>query len=353
MDNTAPKPLVSWGLVLTVVLLVGMEVLVLRLAPAWQAPWPHVAAIVSAATAAFLTGRWLLNYFWGLVLALLLTFHPLLLDAPDQPGPVARAALQLGTLALVTAAWQLVFAGRLRWRSWLILLPGLWLACTLAWLAAPPAGLTASVCGGLGLVLGGVLALARRRRPGSVGTPSAWNAAVAALGGVIVPAASLVAAPAMASVPTWLAHHGLPLPASIGNGLEERQAQDLLQTALAGSAAAFSLPGFAPEQLPAWCWPSPWVVLPLAAWGLWRGLRRGRLQWQDRRAPLGWLVPLYAVVDLCGMALDPAGVRAALFLPLAALGVFLAVFCMGDLTRGVAERMMLQPPGSEEASGKH
>jgi hypothetical protein len=90
--------------------------------------------------------------------------------------------------------------------------------------------------------------------------------------------------------------------------------------------------------------------LPLAGWGLWRAVRLGRREWVAGRPPVGWVLLLYAAADLAGTALIPAEGGAARLLPLAVLGVLLAVFCAGDLVRGVAGRMVLGPPQEEEAA---
>jgi hypothetical protein len=352
MDNAPPQRRLPWGTIFTLVLLACTLAAVLRLAPdlVLPAPWPAVAGACLAAAAAFLIGRWLLNYFWGVVLAMLLTLHPLFhQEARGYARPVAAEALALTVLALLTASWCVTFAPRFRWRVWLLILPGLVLAAGLAWLVEPRAGLTASVAGGVGLVLAAVMALTRRRRPGAGGPPSAWNAAVALLGGLIVPTAGLLAAPALAALPSLLGVGQSDVSQLVAGQSAERDTLDLLGAAVGEGAAAFRLPGFTAEDLAVWCWPVPWVVLPLAILGLWRGVRRGRLLWRARRPPLGWLVPLYAVVDLLGMALNPASVEAASLLPLAPLSVLLGVFCLGDITRGVAERMMLRPPHEEEA----
>jgi hypothetical protein len=59
---------------------------------------------------------------------------------------------------------------------------------------------------------------------------------------------------------------------------------------------------------------------------------------------VSWAVLVYAAADVLGMALDPDGVRAVSFLPLASLAPLLVVFCVGDLFRGLGERIVLRPP---------
>jgi hypothetical protein len=345
MGEPEARRRVPWGLVLAVAVLAG----VLYLTLGRQADGSAVLAAVAAAAAAFLAGRWLLNYAWGVVLALAITLHPVFRETSANTGAVAvlPEALQLVSLALVLGGWRLAFLSEFAWPGWLAVGGGLCTDLALAWLTEPCVGLAASLFALVCLAALPFLVAARRRRIGAVRGPSAWNGLAAAAAALLAPTAALLLAPPLGAV---MAAQGVTLPAGPDHpGHNPAAAEEFLHAALSGAEPG--LPGFSTAELNEWCWPTPWLVLPLAAWGLWRGVRRGGLNWRQGRAPLAWVVPAYALAALAAVALQPASVRTASYLPLATLATFLAVFCAADLLRAGIERMRLAPP--HENLGEH
>jgi hypothetical protein len=315
-------------------------------------PGSTLAAAILAAAFAFVAGRGLLNAFWGLVLALLIALHPLFFHLVKAGSrPIAVAAVELGCLALLVTAWPLAFAERPRWRLWLALIAGLALFGALAWLLSPFAGFV--VAAGEGVVLGVAFVLAVLRRRGTMPAPrpAVGNMALSLLGALAAPVLGFAAAPFAVEAVDWLGNHGMHAVAGMLRPESPQDMQALLH-AIAVREGGYTLPGFTPEALRAWCWPTPWVVLPLAAWGLWRAVRRGRKQWSSGTAPVSWVLPPFGAVMFLATALGEGGWPAASLLQLAVLGVLLAVYCLGDLVRGVAERMMLGPPPEGAAAAE-
>jgi hypothetical protein len=351
MEDSPARRAFPWGPVLAILVLAVGVSLALRFGPGEDlaVPWQGIAAAILAAGAAYLIGWRLLNALWGLALALLLTLPPLAVaQARGNPQAVLAEALVWTALALTVGGWRLTFQARASVLRWAALLPALCLVEGIAWLTEPRTGLVASAVAGFGLVLAGCLALGAGRQSATLPAPSGWNAALALLVGLLAAAGGLAAAQGLAELADWLGKYGpLALAKAIGP-VRSGAALDLLRAAVGGTAG-YSLPGFAGAEPEVWCWPLPWVTLPLAAWGLWRALRRGRKLWASRRPPLSWLVLVFVGVDLLGMLLEPASVRAASFLPLAWLCTLLAVYCAGDLVRGLGERIMLAPPKEEES----
>jgi hypothetical protein len=347
MDTSAARRRTPWGSVLALAFLAITLSLAFRLGPGAErpAPWPGVVAAVFAAGAAYLAGQQLLGAAWGIILALLLTLQPPLATwVHADARPVLAEALQWTALALMVAGWRLCFRERLAGLAWLVLFLVLCLDEATAWLTQPRAGLVVSLAGGAGLVAASLVALAHRLPPVGLRVPSAWNAALGLVAGLLAPVAGLAAAVGLAVSAAWLGANGLTVLADAGGPATGAEALDLLKTAVGGGTAGFALPGFTAAELGVWCWPSPWVTLPLAGWGLWRALRRGRKLAAAGRPPVSWAILVYPAAAVLGMALDPDGVRAVSFLPLASLAPLLVVFCVADLFRGLGERIVLRPP---------
>ena len=91
----------------------------------------------------------------------------------------------------------------------------------------------------------------------------------------------------------------------------------------------------------AWCWTTPWVVVPLLGFGLYRTAARGLKQWRAGDAPLGWLVGLAGLAAVA--ALTPRAVGRD-SLALAAVGALLSVFAVADFGLAMIERIELKPP---------
>jgi hypothetical protein len=306
MDETPTRRSLPWGPALTVVALAAGAFL---LAPAGGETGGAAALAVGAA---FVAGRWLLGYFWGLVLALLLGGELLFArTAGDVARPALAEGLVLSALALSLAACILTFAPRVYGKGWLavaVLLPAV---AGAAWEVSARAGVVVSLAGGLSLFGAAVLALVRRRS-------SAWNALLAVAVGV----------------------------AASGGGLLVGVLRDVALPDLSGGLS-FASGLFTADALARWAWPSPWLTLPLAVWGWWLTIRRGRRLWAANRTAVTWVLTLYAPVDfLSHLVLSPA--EAADYVGLAALCLVLAVFCVGDLVRGIGERIVLAPPQTEE-----
>ncbi len=331
MGQTA-KPLFPWDLA---VLLPALAVVVLyslpglspanRL-PALQETWSTLLAVASG----FLVGRWLHNNLWGLVIALLLlNLWPLYFQGAQgevRPWLLAEA-VKLMILAICLAGWDSVF--QVRFQSSLFLTGLLLLLGTLVlWLLLPSAGLVASLLITGLFFLASCLAIGRRPTLGSSWANIFLSLALA----LAIPSLALVAAGELAMVP-------------LAQSVEE-----LLQEAIQPDFANQDY--FAAADLEHWAWPLFWIILPLMVWGWWRSWRRGWKQWRLGHLPLPWVLSLYALADLAGVLLHPAGAQAMFFLPLVSLAVLLCIFCVADLIRGLGERLVLAPPEDNHA-GRH
>jgi len=274
----------------------------------------------------------------------LLPLHPLFLAwAASHERALRVEALQLVVLAGAVVAGRLAFRPDFAWKSWGLVGVLLAAALGLTWAVLPPAALGASVVAAVGLPAGALLAL-RRRGHASLPRPSGWNLASAAVIGLLAPVAGLFLAPWAGYLPGWASAADVAPPA---------EALDRLWAAVRFDLPGGAPHGFTPEDLSRWCWPTAWVVLPLMAWGLWRTLRRGWKQARRAQLALAWLLTLFALVTLTGGALLSTAAGAGGLLGLAALTVLLPVYCVADLCRGLAERLVLAPPDpvSPRASG--
>jgi hypothetical protein len=342
MGEPRPRQTWPWGSALTAVMLGGVVVL------AWHAraesgtpvPWPAILAAVVTGFAAFLVLRWLQNYLWGVVAGLLVPLHPLYLDRAGDLAALLTVTLQLVVLAAVVAGWRLTFRPGFAATAWILVLLVLCAGTALAWPILPQAGLTAAATGAAGLVMGAALAL-RRRRHRVAPFPGLWTITMAAAVGLAAPVAGLFLAPWAMHLPGW------PTATAPGSA---PSASDLLRAAVVlPDTAGSGLHGFTLDGLNRWCWPTPWVMLPLMAWGLWRSVRRGWKQARRDQPPLAWVLTLFTAVSLVGVALYPANAANAVLVLLASLGGLLAVFCVADLVRGLGERLVLAPPQQQNA----
>jgi hypothetical protein len=186
----------------------------------------------------------------------------------------------------------------------------------------------------VGFLGAAILATRLHRRRAAV-LPSWFNIAAAALVGVGAPLAGLWLAPAAVRHLGWRQDPALEADAD---------AQDYWHAAVDADWRDYRVQGFTAGDLRRWCWPSAWVVLPLAGWGLWRSFRRGWKNWARKKAPAAWALTLYALLAAAVWALRPAGAGGPALLPLAGLAVLLGVFGVSDVLRGFMERLVLAPP---------
>ncbi len=96
-------------------------------------------------------------------------------------------------------------------------------------------------------------------------------------------------------------------------------------------------------ELEKWGWAAI-LTLAMMVVGLWRSGRRGWKCWRRGQAPLAWVLTLFAVMDLAGIAWHPPRTASAALLPLAPVAVLLNVFGLADLAQGLGERLVLAPP---------
>lgn len=335
MDEPGVRRL-PWGQLVTLAALGLLAAAVFREAPA------RVALTAAAmAGAAFVAMRAVQNYLWGVVAALLLVLHPLHRQWSPPPFELAlRAeAMELVVLAGVVAGCRLAALTAFAPWSWALTAAALVGGGALAWPALPQAGLVAALLTVVGLLGGAALLLVRHRE-----RPAWGNVAAALLLAVAAPAAGLVLAPLVGQL-GWPASPGVDCD---GGPLA------YLEAALNNDAAGLDVRGTALENLHRWAWPAVWVMLPLALWGLWCALRRGKRDWSARRPPLPWLLMLYAALDLVGVALHPRDALGTVMLPLASLAVLLAVFGVAEIARRLTRPLLLPPPEErqrQEAEG--
>jgi hypothetical protein len=346
MDVPASRRRLPWGLLLAVGLIAVVFYFVMGPGDPGGRPssWPAFAAATFTAAVAFVAGRWLLNYAWGLILALLVVLQPALLSREGATTvPVLAEGLQLLGLVLVLAGWRLAYLADTAWLEWLGLSGALCLDAGLAWVTEPRAGLTVLLFGGMALPA--ALALVEvRRRGGPTPLPSRANALLAFAAGLLAPTAGLLLAPSLA---TAMVSQGIG-PHAVGDraGVAGPSAGfELLRDTAFPAADTVALPGFAADEVGHWTWGLPWVVLALTGFGLVRSYLRGRWSLAEARVPLAWALLGYSAVVLAASCLRPDSVREANWLPLATLSTLLAVFGAGDLLRGLVQRLKLTPPG--------
>jgi hypothetical protein len=302
-----------------------------------MAPWHARFDVAVAAVSTYLVLRWLQSPLWGLLAGLLLAFHPLVLEYAQQHQLALRAsALELAALASIAFSCRLAFRPRFAWNSWLGVFFVLTTANALAWATLPQAGLTAALVEGVGLLAAVVAALGRRRRQVPP-LPARRNLTSAAALGLLVPVFGLLLAPCAAWLLRWLGAKGISTSA---DGL------DLLWIAIQPDSPWPGWQFASGDNLRRWCWPTPWVVLPLMAWGWWRTVRRGWKQLRSSKPPLAWLLTLFSVVTLIQVVLLPPHAFEPVLLTLASLGALLGMFCIADVMRGLTDRLVLAPPAA-------
>jgi hypothetical protein len=336
MGEPRTRSRLPWGLLLTGAALAGVAVVAQRgLAQTdAAAPWPSVVAVVVAVVAVFLVLRWLQTILWGIVAGLFLLLHPLYLEGAANRALALRAeAIELVMLVCIVVSWRLVFRAHCTWKAWLLVGLLLCAGTALAWSILPRAGLSATAMVIGGLPVGAVLAARRRRNPLSP-RPSWGNITSAMAIGLLAPAAGLSLTPRAAHLPGW----------SSGVDHAPENAVDAFLAAAKPDSPWLGLDDLFSGDLERWCWPTPWVILPLMAWGLWRTVRRGWKQTRRTQLPLAWVLTWFAVVTVGGVTLHSAGAGDSVLIALASLEVLLAVFCVADLVRGLTERLVLAPP---------
>ena len=130
----------------------------------------------------------------------------------------------------------------------------------------------------------------------------------------------------------------------------DKDVLDLWQEAMSASSGKYQVHGFSRAELERWAWPEVWMVLALMAWGLWCSFRRGWKQWARCKAPLPWVLMLFALVVVAGLCMQPGSTDEIALLSLASLAVLLSVFGIADVARSCMERLVLAPPQERDAS---
>jgi hypothetical protein len=308
-----------WGLVVTTALVASQAATSMRSRQPGTATSPELWLAPAVCVAAiFLTIQQLQNYFWGIIAALAVMFHPAYwLWSPTFPSIWLAEAAQLVILAAVVVACGLVYQPQWAWRSWLVLAPLTSVACAVAWQAEPTSGLAISVLplAVLSLIAGHTFA--RWRGPNLPG-PCPGNV-VTGLGlGLLGPLLGLLL--------VYLAEPG-------GNRLS--QTIQSLAPRRPISAA----------ELEKWFWPTPWAVVPLMAWGLVCTFRRGRTELVRRKSPAAWALTLFALLSFLAAGLMPDDNGGMSVLSLASVAVLLCVFGVADVFRKIWDQLRLAPPG--------
>jgi hypothetical protein len=91
----------------------------------------------------------------------------------------------------------------------------------------------------------------------------------------------------------------------------------------------------------AWCWTTPWIVVPLVLVGLWRTIARSRKSLTTGRPPLAWLTAASFLGSIVAIGARPIAEGS---LALAAAGSLLSVFGLADVILVLKERIELKPP---------
>jgi hypothetical protein len=328
---TEPEPRrFPWGLVLTTILLAGIALASMRVLPGprQSASTDVLLAGVACVVAVFLTMRLLQNYFWGVVAALVVAVHPL--DEPwtlSAPLAMRGAAAELVTLMIAVMACGLMYQARWAWRGWLELSL---LVCVVGGAAWQAAAISGAVSGLLLLIaLPPISVHAWRVRCRTDGQrPCPGNVFVGLALGLLAPVAGLFLG---------------CLPEFDERGRAELTSpSDLLQQ-IAPSADWKPLMPFDAQYLERWCWPTPWVVVPLVVWGLWCTVRRGKHELARRCAPTAWVLTLFALLTLVAAGLRHES-EALAVMSLATLAVLLVVFGVGGVFRNFWDQLRLAPP---------
>jgi hypothetical protein len=336
---------IPWGLVLALAALAALVTIVLSLGPGSErgASWPAIVSVVLAGWAMFLSERWLQNYLWGLLAALVFTLHPYVLGWANV-GEVLLwgEALGLVVLAANIASWRTLFQKQFVPLAWAAIALILVLGIGLAWsvehriprdrLPDLRMGLvTASITMGA-LFLGSMLACMKHKQ-----SSLCWgNISVAALLGILCPLLGLV-----------LAVDRFP----VFDSLSRRGSEPVTWNACLGLLEATFLPktdnggdlGLIVTEMERWG-VAAILTLAMMVVGFWRSLRRGWKCWRGGKPPLAWVLTLFALVDLAGIILHPPHAAGIALLSFAPVAVLLNVFGVADLVQGLGERLVLAPP---------
>jgi hypothetical protein len=336
---------IPWGLVLALAALATVVTIVLSLGPGSErgASWPAIASVVLAGWAMFLSERWLQNYLWGLLAALVFTLHPYVLGWANA-GEVLLWGEALGLVVLATniASWRILFQKQFLPFAWtaigLILVLGIGFAWSvdrrirLDRLPDLRMGLvTASVTMG-GLLLGSILACVKHKQ---------WalccgNISIAALLGILCPLLGLALAVGRFPVLINLSRASYGI-VTWDDCVALLEATFLPQPDNRGDV------GLMVTEMDRWGWAAI-LTLAMMVVGWWRSLRRGWKCWRGGKPPLAWVLTLFALVDLAGIILHPPPAAGIALLSFAPVAVLLNVFGFADLAQGLGERLILAPP---------
>lgn len=331
MSETTKLPRLGCGTAALVGVLALLVVVALQRHP--EPPsWASTGAAAIAVVAVFLVARAVQNVFWGLMAALLLTFHPCWQEHTDSHAiEVLSGAMVLAVMAGACVGWQLAFQPRFGVRAWPLLLAALSLGIGLAWKGDPYLGMLAAGISCVGLLLASFLA-SRMREKNSESAPSALNLATGAVLGVLAPAGGLIV------------YRFFDRTLNTAQGWWP-MVRDSFPTSLQPSTAAFSS-----TALESWCWPHPWMTLPLLGWAVLTLSRSGWQHWRKREAPTGWFVGAMASVLFVGLFLAPASTGQGLPLILTSVTVLLLTALVAELLHSAFDRLVLHPPETEESA---
>lgn len=288
-------------------------------------PWGATGAAAVAAVAVFVLVRSYHNFFWGLLAAAALTFHPSWSAYGEAPAEeILAGAVVLAGLASAALGWRLTFHPHVGWRSWPLVLGGCAICAGLAWKAERSLGLLMVLLSAVTFWSGAFLA-ARFRQRATTNVPARSNIYLGGAMVLLVPAAALVVFRfldrALFNTGDWLEAARSALPESV------------------------SVSGHAVEATMAvWAWPVAEITVPLLLLALAMSGRRGYRQWTRNQTPGGWL-PLVLALGMLGIVLvQPGQTGAGLALLLVSFTVMLAVSLVADSIGYVFERLVLLPP---------
>ena len=336
---------IPWGLVLAFAALAAVVTIVLSLGPGSErgASWPAIASVVLAGWAMFLSERWLQNYLWGLLAALVFTLHPYVLGWA-KAGEVLLwgEALGLVVLAANIASWRILFQKQFLPLAWvaigLILVVGIGLAWSVERriptnrLPDLRMGLVAALVTVGGLLLGSILACVRHKQ-----WTLCWgNVSIAALLSILCPLLGL-----MLAVARFPVFDGLSNP-RYGDVTLDACVSLLDATFLPNPDYRGDLSFMVSEMERSGVAAILTVAMMVVGW--WRSLRRGWKCWRGSQPPLAWLLTLFAVIDLASIVLHPPYAASIALISFAPVAVLLNVFGFADLAQGLGERLVLAPP---------
>jgi len=323
-----------WGLLLAFAGLGVVVTVVLALGPGSDhgAPWLAIASVVLAGWAMFLCERWLQNYVWGLVAALVLTLHPYFLRWANTGEVLLWAeALGLVVLAAIISSWRILFQKSFSPLAWIAIALIVTSSIGIAWILEPRMGLVTGILTLGALLLGSILAI-RKHREASLcwGNISAagFLAFLGPLGGLAL---------AVVVMPHW---HGFPRSTALP---EICTVWDLMDAGFLPPADSRGDLSLMVTEMERWGW-SAILTVAMMVVGWWRSLRRGWKCWRRNLPPLAWVLTMFVLVDLAGILLHPPRAAGIALLSFAPVAVLLNVFGVADLAQGLGERLVLSPP---------